>query len=190
MVLKFITSNEHKFEEVRVIAKKYSLEIEQEDVPYVEIQSDDLREIVKPGAQQAHKMSNSPCFVEDSGLFIDSLNGFPGPYSSYVFRTLGNKGILKLMNDRSDRRAEFKSAIGYCGDSELRVFEGKVKGTIAEEKRGSEGFGYDPIFIPDKAAGGTFAEISMEMKNSLSHRGSAIERFVKWYSKNKKAEGG
>ncbi|KXA90596.1 hypothetical protein AKJ37_01430 [candidate division MSBL1 archaeon SCGC-AAA259I09] len=189
MPLIFVTSNQHKFEEARTLAEEYEIEIEQRDVPYIEIQTDNLADIVKPGAQQAYRMSGAPCFVEDAGLFINALNGFPGPYSSYVFKTLGNQGILRLLEGVDDRRAEFRSALGYCGNS-IKVFEGKVKGTIAKEERGSKGFGYDPIFIPDMGGEGTFAEMSMEMKNALSHRANSIEKFVKWYSKNKKAEGG
>lgn len=190
MVLKFVTSNRHKFEEAKGLAEEYGVKIKQDNVPYVEIQADDLGDIVKPGAQQACRMAGEPCFVEDAGLFIDSLGGFPGPYSSYVFETLGNKGILKLMDGVDNRRAEFRSAIGFCGNSELKVFRGKIRGTISEEEKGSGGFGYDPIFIPDMEAGGTFAQMSTEMKNSFSHRASSIEKFVKWYSRKKKAKGG
>ena len=190
MTLTFVTSNQNKFEEAKALAEDYGIEIVRKNIPYVEIQSDNLADIVKPSAQQAYRMVGVPCFVEDAGLFINSLEGFPGPYSSYVFKTLGNEGILKLMESIDDRRAEFRSAIGFCGDTELKVFQGKVNGTISKEERGSKGFGYDPIFIPDRGGGGTFAEMSMEMKNALSHRSSSIEKFVKWYSRNKKPEGG
>lgn len=190
MVLVFVTTNEHKFEEAKSIAEKFGIEIEHYNVPYVEIQDDNLDQIVKPSAQQACKFTNAPCFVEDAGLFIESLNGFPGPYSSYVYKTLGNEGILRLMENIDDRRAEFRSAIGYCEPrGKPETFKGKVMGTIARGTRGTRGFGYDPIFMPERGEGGTFAEMSKEMKNSLSHRAKAIEKFVKWYSRNKKVDG-
>lgn len=186
----FVTTNEHKFEEAKSIAEKFGIDIEHRDVPYVEIQADNLDQIVKPSAQQACKFIDAPCFVEDAGLFIGSLNGFPGPYSSYVFKTLGNEGILRLMENVDNRRAEFRSAVGYCEPGgEPETFEGKVVGTIARESRGTKGFGYDPIFMPERGEGGTFGEISTEMKNSFSHRAEAIEKFVKWYSRNKRVDG-
>lgn len=190
MTLIFVTSNEHKFREAIKIVENFDLDLEHRDVSYIEIQADDLAGVVKPSAQQACGMVGGPCFVEDAGLFIDSLNGFPGPYSSYVFKTLGNRGILRLMEGVENRRAEFRSAVGYCEPgSDPKVFLGKVEGTISEESRGTKGFGYDPIFMPDGGEGGTFAEMSTEMKNFLSHRGRAIEKFVKWYVRNKRADG-
>lgn len=189
MTLVFVTSNKNKFEEAEKIAENQGISLEHTNTSYIEIQADNLADVVKPSAQQAHEMIGSPCFVEDAGLFIESLNGFPGPYSSYVFKTLQNKGILQLMENTKNRRAEFRSAIGYYeSNSKPKVFEGKVKGTIAKEMRGSKGFGFDPIFMPDEGEGDTFAEISTEMKNDLSHRAKAIEKFVKWYVRNKKAE--
>lgn len=191
MTLIFATSNENKFGEAEKVAKSYDLELEHRDIPYVEIQADNLKDVAKPSAQQVCKLANSPCFVEDAGLFVETLDGFPGPYSSYVFKTLGNRGILQLMKNKENRRAEFKSAVGYCEpDSNPEVFTGKVKGTISKESRGSKGFGFDPIFMPDRGEGGTFAEMKTKMKNTLSHRAEAIEKFVKWYVRNKKAEGG
>lgn len=190
MALIFVTSNENKFEEAEGVAQEHGIEIEHKNVAYVEIQADDLKTVVKPSAQQACKIAGQPCFVEDAGLFIESLGGFPGPYSSYVFETLGNQGILRLMEDIDDRRAEFRSAVAYCeSDFEPKVFLGEVKGSIARKERGTGGFGYDPIFMPDRGEGGTFAEMSMEMKNSLSHRSKAIEKFVKWYARNKTVDG-
>ena len=190
MSLYFATGNEHKFEEAEELARNHDLEIEHKDISYIEIQADELEDIVKPGAQQASSMIGSPCFIEDAGMFIDSLKGFPGPYSSYVYRTVGNEGILRLMDGVEDRRAEFRSVVGYCEPgSDPKLFRGKVEGTITEEPRGKGGFGYDPIFAPDRGEGGTFAEMSTKMKNYLSHRAEAIEKLVKWYIRNKKADG-
>ncbi len=128
MSLTFVTSNQNKFEEANRIAGKHDLSLEHRNVPYVEIQADTLVDVVKPSAQQAGKLVESPCFVEDAGLFIDSLNGFPGPYSAYAFKTLQNQGILNLMKDVEERQAEFRSAIGYCEpSSEPNVFMGKSR---------------------------------------------------------------
>lgn len=187
MSLAFVTSNRHKFEEAEKIAREQGVELEHRDVPYIEIQAENLTDIAKPSAQQASALLRAPCFVEDAGLFVEALGGFPGPYSAYVFKTLGNEGLLKLMRGESDRRAEFRSAVGYCEPGERpRVFEGKVAGTISPEARGSGGFGFDPIFVAGEGDGRTFAEMSTEEKNELSHRARAIEKFLKWYVKVKK----
>lgn len=187
MTLTFVTSNRNKFEEASLIAKNHGIELDHRDVPYVEIQADELAEIVKPSAQQACALIDEPCFVEDSGLFVEEMGGFPGPYSSYVFRKLGNEGILKFMRDRENRRAEFISAVGYCTPgSKPTVFQGEARGSLAMEPRGSKGFGFDPIFIPDGGGGRTFAEMTSEMKNAFSHRAEAIEKFVKWRVRNRK----
>ncbi|MBS3815744.1 MAG: XTP/dITP diphosphatase [Hadesarchaea archaeon] len=190
MNLAFVTGNQHKFEEAESLAKNYEMKIEHHDVSYVEIQADTLEEVVKPSAQQACALVGTPCFVEDAGLFIDNLGGFPGPYSAYVFKTLGNDGILKLMNEEENRQAEFRSAVGYCEpSSKPKVFKGKIKGSIIKEKRGSKGFGFDPIFSPENSEGITFGEMELSMKNTFSHRAESIEKFLKWYKRNKEPSG-
>jgi XTP/dITP diphosphohydrolase len=182
VVLFFATGNEGKFREVSALAAKLGVEIQHSRTPYLEIQADELSDIAKVGVQQVFGILKAPCFVEDSGLFIHSLRGFPGPYSKYVFLTIGNRGVLKLLEGVGDRRAVFRSAVGYCGrDGRPLVFEGRVEGRISLEERGTGGFGFDPIFIPDEGDGRTFAEMSVEEKNALSHRGRAIEGFFRWY---------
>ncbi len=189
MTLKFVTGNENKFEEAKEIGRRYGVELEHADLDYEEIQADTLVEVVKPSAREAYDIVGEPCFVEDAGMFINSLNGFPGPYSSYVFKTLGNQGILRLMRDASDRTAEFRSVIGFCdSDHNLEIFEARAEGKILEEERGKKGFGYDPIFMPEGSENESFAEMSVDMKNNFSHRSAAIEKFVKWYKRNKKVE--
>jgi len=180
MALSFVTTNEGKFREAQRIASEFGIELEQVPLPYLEIQSDKLEDIARVGAQQAYAMLKRPCFVEDSGLFIEALKGFPGTFSSYVFKTIGNHGILKLMENIENRSAEFRSTVGYCErGTEVFVFTGIVRGRISTEIRGTGGFGYDPIFIPDGEER-TFAELSTEEKNTLSHRGKAIRNFFNW----------
>jgi len=188
VALIFVTSNRHKFEEASELAARHGIELEHRDTPYIEIQADELEHVVRPGAQQACALLKAPCFVEDAGLFIRALRGFPGPYSNYVFHTLGNEGVLKLMGGKSDRRAEFRSAIGYCEPGQRpEVFTGKVEGTIAHEPKGTRGFGFDPVFVASEGNGRTFAEMSTSEKNRLSHRARALETFFRWYKQRKKA---
>ncbi len=188
MSLVFVTSNKHKFEEAERVAEGHGIELEHREVPYIEIQSDDLADVSKLGAREASGTIQGPCFVEDAGLFIEALRGFPGPYSSYVFRTVGNEGILKLLEGVDDRKAEFRSAVGYCEPGgEPEVFDGAVEGKIMTAEKGDGGFGFDPIFVPGEGDGRTFAQMSTEEKNELSHRARAIENFLKWYARVKKA---
>ncbi|MEM2192168.1 MAG: RdgB/HAM1 family non-canonical purine NTP pyrophosphatase, partial [Candidatus Hadarchaeales archaeon] len=148
-----------------------------------EIQSNSLAEIAKFSAKHAFSILHSPCFVEDAGIFISALNGFPGPYSKFVFMTIGNAGVLKLLEGTKNRDAKFISAVGYCDGSEPKVFLGSVAGKISRKPRGTSGFGFDPIFIPEGGDGKTFGEMSVEEKNAFSHRAKAVEAFLKWFKK-------
>ena len=152
-------------------------------VKAIEIQDDSLENIAKASAIDAAEKCRLPIIVEDAGLFINALNGFPGPYSSYVNRTIGVEGILKLMKNIEDRSAYFLSAVTFYdpASGELKIFRGKVDGKIAEEARGESGFGFDPIFIPIEGDGRTFAEMGAEGKNKFSHRARALRKFAEWY---------
>jgi XTP/dITP diphosphohydrolase len=170
--MKFVTSNEGKFREAREIAKKFGVELEWLRMKYEEPQGEDLEEIARKSAEILSGQIKEPFFIEDSGLFIEALNGFPGPYSSYVFKTIGNGGIIKLMEGVSNRRAYFKSVVAYFDGESVRIFDGVVEGEVSREIRGNMGFGFDPIFLYGKR---TFAEMDEE-KNLFSHRRRAMEK--------------
>ena len=174
----FVTGNSHKVAEASDILSKVGITVEQNNCGYPELQDESLEKIAGFGAQWAANELNSEVMVDDSGLFIEALGGFPGPYSAYVFDTLGNEKILKLMEGESNRKAVFRCVIGYCKpDSEPLVFAGEVKGFISEKIRGNGGFGYDPILEVD---GKTFGEMPDDEKNSLSHRYRALVNFAGW----------
>ena len=97
-------------------------------------------------AKDAFSKCKKPLIIEDDGIFINSLNGFPGPYSSYIFKTIGNKGILNLL--KQNRKAKFVSIITYCDKNILESFDAKIDGSISKSVKG-KGWGYDPIFIPN-----------------------------------------
>ncbi len=111
--------------------------------------------------------------MDDSGLFVRALDGFPGVYSSYAFRTLGCPGLLRLVEDETDRAATFRTSFGVLEKGGPTVLEGVCHGSLAEEERGEGGFGFDPIFVPEGETR-TFAEMDVEEKNALSHRGRAV----------------
>jgi XTP/dITP diphosphohydrolase len=187
-VVFFATSNINKFNEVRSILRQYDISVGMLKLKGDEIQSDSLKEIAQKSVIYAYKRCQLPIFVEDAGLFINELNGFPGPYAAYVYKTIHNSGILKLMDDKKKRDAKFRSVIGYCDQetiSEPTCFEGEVNGqiTLAERKElGKSGFGFDPIFQPSGNEK-TFAEMTLVEKNRYSHRAIAIRKFAEWYSK-------
>ncbi len=181
--LLFVTGNKNKFVEAQKITKRAGIQIEQYYERPVEIQSSSLHEIAQHSCQQVLETVNQPLFVEDAGMFIYQLNGFPGPYSSYVLNTLGNPGILKLMDGEKNRVAVFRSVIAYGEPNrEIHLFEGETMGRISRRIRGTE-WGFDPIFIPDEGDGSTYAEMSDEMKNRISHRAKSLANFVNWFLK-------
>jgi len=185
----FATSNIHKFQEAKKVLAEYDIAAAMIKMNLLEIQDDDIQNIAKASVRDAVKKCRLPVIVEDAGLFIKALNGFPGPYSSYVNRTIGVDGILKLMRNIKDRNAYFLSVIAFSDPNkeEIIFFLGKVEGSIAYEARGESGFGFDPVFIPIEGNGRTFAEMSTEEKNRFSHRARALRKFAKWYKSLGKA---
>jgi len=180
-----VTGNVHKFNEARRVLAEYNIATAMLNLEAVEVQDDSLENIAKASAEDAAKKSSLPVFVEDAGLFVKALNGFPGPYSSYVFRTVGVKGILRLMQNERKRDAYFLSVVAFSKPQELlepKFFSGMVEGKIAYEERGKQGFGFDPVFEPYGGNSKTFAEMTTQKKNKYSHRAQALRKFAKWYS--------
>jgi len=183
MAMRFVlvTTNKGKASEFSQIFKEYGFNFRVEPMATPEIQEDDLRKIARYSVLYAYKVLREPVLVEDAGLFIKALNGFPGPYSSYVYKTIGVDGILKLMEGVVRRDARFESALAFYSPlTELKIFTGAVEGRISEEPKGRGGFGFDPIFIPDGSIK-TFAEMSLEEKNRFSHRARAARKFAEWF---------
>jgi XTP/dITP diphosphohydrolase len=188
-VVFFATGNVNKFNEARSILSKAGIAVGMLRLKGDEIQSESLREIAEKSVQNAYKSCRLPIFVEDAGLFIGALDGFPGPYAAYAYKTIHNEGILKLMEDKADRHATFQSVISYCDEKNQtpKNFHGESKGEITQTIRkepGKSGFGFDPIFQP-MGSGKTFAEMTIAEKNGYSHRADAIKKFAEWYSHQK-----
>lgn len=173
-MIRFVTSNRGKFVEAQGIIG----DLLQADVGYTEIQADTLEEVVLFGLRELSSRLDSPFIIEDAGLFIEALNGFPGVYSAYVQRTIGNAGVLKLMEGVGNRTAYFRSVVGYAAPGmEPVMFKGELRGVIGFEARGAGGFGYDPIF---EVGGKTLAEMDLEEKNRISHRGRSMRALKRW----------
>jgi len=187
MTVHFATTNKHKFREASSIVAPYGIRLKRLNLEKQEIQADSLERIVNTAASEFIKDGvTRAVLADDSGFFVESLKGFPGPYSSFVFETIGWRGILKLLENTQNRKASFKAAVAYCEAGHTpKSFTGTVKGIVALESKGNSGFGYDPIFIPKFGDGRTFGEMSMGHKNRLSHRAKAFSNFCKWYTTRK-----
>jgi XTP/dITP diphosphohydrolase len=180
----FASSNENKFLEIQSLYEMENRE-NNENVRILfsspaikEIQSDSMTEVAEDKAKKAFGSIKRPVIVEDDGLFIDELNGFPGVYSSFAFKTIGNKGILKLLANNEKRRARFLSVFSFFDGNTIETFCGETDGHIATEIFPS-GWGFDPIFKPENEDL-TYGELSILRKNEISHRSKAFRRFLKW----------
>lgn len=137
-------------------------------------------------AQFLFDRTGLPCFADDSGLEVDALGGAPGVHSAryagpgHDHRKNMDK-LLAELQDRDDRRARFRTVVTLISaDGTPRFFEGACAGSIARERRGTGGFGYDPVFLPDAYPGRSFAEVGEEEKNAVSHRGQALRAMAAW----------
>ena len=186
MRVHFVTGNQNKITEASVILSPLGFAVEQlligGQVPdLIEPQAEEIEEIAKSKLEQAlsltmgTELENEVLLVEDSGLFIDSLSGFPGPYSSFVHETIGLSGVLTLMAGKEDRGAEFRAVAAVSFQGNILTSTGICRGVISENISGDSGFGYDPIFIPEEANGRTCAQLSSNEKSSISHRGFALK---------------
>lgn len=166
-----ITGNKNKFEEVKAIL----LEVERLDLDLLEIQEIDAREIIKAKLQEAFNHTQGEFIVEDTSLYLDCLNGLPGPLIKWFLKTIGNDGLVNLAEKFDNDRAEAKTIIGYAkNNEEIFFFEGIISGRIIRP-RGESGFGWDSIFLPD-GHDKTFAEMLLAEKNQVSMRRIALNK--------------
>jgi XTP/dITP diphosphohydrolase len=179
----FATGNEHKLEEARAALSPHKINITKfEGAEKLEIQHTNLEEIAKAALSLiVTKTDDKLVFVEDSGLFVHELNGFPGPYSSFGFETIGIDGILKLMRDAKNRKAEFRSSVSLGTKGMiLATFSSVTEGMLTAEAKGENGFGFDPIFVP-MWTNKTFGQMELKEKTVYSHRAKALLKMALWY---------
>ena len=147
--INFITSNKNKVKEFRQILEP-KIKINHINIPYPELRSDDPEEIARMSAEMLANKLGKTVVVEDSGLFIEVLKGFPGTCSAYIHKRIGLEGIIKLMKGIKNRNCIYKSAVAYCKPGKKAIsFLGEEKGKVAEKIKGHFGFGHDPTFIPE-----------------------------------------
>ena len=182
--LYFITSNKGKLVEATQKLHSSGFIVKQKNLGYPEIQTDSLEEVVMWGIAHIQERFDKPFIVEDAGLFIETLGNFPGVYSKFVFFSIGLTGVLRLLEGQDNRKAVFRSVYGYKEPGKEPVIAiGECSGFISHEQRGTYGFGYDPIFIPEHEHK-TFGEMTLEEKNRFSHRAKALEKMIEILKQN------
>lgn len=188
----FATNNAHKLEEIREIMgdswQVLSLsDIDcHDDIPET---ADTLEGNAIQKAMFVKEHYGYDCFADDTGLLVDALDGAPGVYSARYagpgHDSAANMALLlRNMRGKDNRKARFSTVIALIEGSSLKTFEGSVSGEIIEEAAGTEGFGYDPVFRPD-GYDVTFAQMSAEEKNAISHRGRAVARLIDYLLEKK-----
>lgn len=184
-LLIFATNNQHKVDEIRsVIGDRLTILTMKE--AGIDIDIPEPHETIEENASEKssviHTLTHQNCFSEDTGLEVEALHGAPGVRSArYAGDTKNFKAnidkLLWELKDESNRKARFKTVISLIWHDKEFLFAGICKGHIIKEQKGSEGFGYDPVFIPD-GANKTFAEMSMQEKNMYSHRRKATDQLT------------
>lgn len=195
----FATNNEHKLKEIkRILLPDFNVLGLGEKGIHEDIPEDHftLQENAYQKAEFIFKHYGISCFADDTGLEIDALDGEPGVFSARYSRigdpiypdldaTEGNiKKVLEKLDRQGNRRARFRTVIALILDEKTYFFEGKVEGTITESPSGGEGFGYDPVFLPEGYKQ-TFAEMDIEEKNKISHRAIAVSKLVDFLNQAK-----
>src|SRR5690554_2392897 len=187
MKIIFASNNKNKVQEIQNQVPEFIQIVTLEEIGCTEDIEENGKTIEENAIIKANYVTENyglPCFADDTGLEIEALNGEPGVYSA---RYAGeekdaNKNmdlVLEKLGSGSNRNAQFKTVIALNINNQQYLFTGIVKGEIRKEKQGNHGFGYDPIFEPEHS-GRTFAEMSLEEKNKLSHRGRAVEQLVEF----------
>jgi len=187
--LVFATANEHKLSEIKNILPEFKILGLKDIGVYDDIVEDGntLEENALIKAKFLFEKTNSPSLSEDTGLEVDVLDGQPGVHTARFAGEERNpiqnmQKLLQMLDEKTDRSAQFRTVISLVDGSEVLYFEGIVRGKIAETMSGNEGFGYDPIFIPDGYED-TFADLDSSIKNTISHRARAVTKLIEYLNK-------
>ncbi len=190
--LVFATNNSHKLQEIKAIIGEKINVLSLADIGC----TDDISEtaptlegnaLIK--ARWVYERYGMDCFADDTGLEVTALGGAPGVHTArYAYHdrhdpAANTRKLLEELSGKEDRRAAFRTAIALVANGEEHLFEGRVDGFIATGEKGTEGFGYDPVFIPEDT-GKTFAELGVEVKNAISHRARAVQKLCDFLMKD------
>lgn len=198
----FMTGNPGKVREAKHALEPLGYDVKQlraEGVELIEPQCDDLEIVARSKLEQAKRFLPDPhdaLLVEDAGLFVDELSGFPGVYSAYALETIGCEGVLNLIDGKPSRGAQFEAVAALVLGDTTHVSRGVCRGSIASFMSGNKGFGFDPIFVPDDIIqddaitttnGLTFADVDLSIKEQFSHRRKALNGLVELLSTSETA---
>lgn len=169
--LTILTSNENKAQE---FSRLLDVELERVAVDIPEIQETDVTVVARKKAEEGFSKLNRPCFVDDTGLTVHAWGNLPGALIKWFIDNVGNNGFIAMLGGTTSRKATVTTALGYCDKNGSQVFVGELHGTIASAPRGNNGFGYDPIFIPE-GQDKTFAEMTDAERDAISMRALAVK---------------
>jgi non-canonical purine NTP pyrophosphatase (RdgB/HAM1 family) len=175
MTMKDITLITGNAGKVAELSRLLGVQVHNQKVELPEVQSTDAEVVSAAKAQAAYDILKRPVVVDDTGLFIHAWGELPGALIAWFLQNVGVEGVLKMLQGWDDRSAHAVTALGYCDEHGVQVFVGRLDGTIADAVRGENGFGYDPIFIPE-GYDKTFAEFTGEEKDAISMRGQAARK--------------
>lgn len=175
------TGNKGKIMEAQAILET-PLEIASIDID--EVQSMDLEYVARKKTEEAYRILKRPVITDDVGVFIEAWKGFPGPFAKFILDHLGNVMVLKLLENEKNRNVIVRSAVGYHDGREVHVFIGEVEATLAFEERGTDGWGFDPIIIPNGETQ-TYAEMGLAKKSQMSHRRKALDKLKQFLDSQK-----
>lgn len=178
----FATKNKHKFGEVKAILAEFGLNAKQLKIDKIEPRGESVESIAKNSAKIIAEKVKLPIILEDTGVFFEAYNNFPGPLPKFIFESIGYEGIMRLLNEKS-RNAYFKTVAGYCEPGkEAVLFEGIMKGKITEKvfNLKKDLMPYERIFVPEGYRK-TLSDLSRDEKNRISHRSKAFRKFGEWF---------
>lgn len=178
----FVTGNKGKVKEAEEIL---NIPLEIKEIDLDEIQELDLEKIALHKTNQAYEMVKKPLIVDDVSVEIDAWGGFPGPLIKWMLKKENDsaKLLLKMLTGEKNRKAKARLAVGFHDGHKAHVFYGEVNGRIAGDIRGENGFGWDPVFIPDGQEK-TYAQMTTQEKNDISHRRIALDKLKDFLKEN------
>lgn len=193
MKIVFATNNSNKLSEIQdILGPDFQIVSLKdigchEDIPET---GKTLEENALQKAQYVYDHYHIDCFADDTGLEVEALQGAPGVHSARYAEGTDHDSeanmakLLRELGENNNRKAQFRTVIALILHGEVHEFEGKIEGSIAKEKKGTEGFGYDPLFVPDGYEE-SFAQLGMDIKNTISHRARAVEQLARYLKKIK-----
>jgi XTP/dITP diphosphohydrolase len=169
--IRLATSNVHKAREIEQVL---GIAVERVPLDLTEVQALDVSAVIEAKAREAYARTGVPILVEDTGLYFAAWNGLPGALVSWFMKTVDSAGLCRMLRPGDTRAAVARTAIGFFDGTEFHAFLGELAGSVAGEPRGTNGFGWDTLFIPDGSAR-TMAEMTADEKNALSMRAAAAK---------------